>query len=196
MNQVDLAKKLGATKAQVTKWKASGMPIADVGKAKTWLAQNVPNRKRGLKAAGDMEPLGKSERKATAQDISWKGRLDRARQVEWDVSLQLQKAVQGGKVAQIQALQRGHVSAMEAVAAAEKIVRDASLLGGDLINRETVRAWINTWLTPLREALDKLPLAERTNCNPDHPEIAERALNEWRERFLGRCASARKAFDA
>lgn len=194
MNQTQLATKLGVERMQVSKWKARGMPVNDLGKAKVWLAKNVASRQREMKLAGDLKPLGKRKEPARPEDDQWLARLNRAKANEREADRLLQSAIQGGKVAQIQPLLRAHTSAVESVASAEKLAKEAEIQGGDLVHRDSVRAMMEDLLRPLREALDRLPVNERTNCNPDRPEIAERALKEWRGHLLLRCHAVKGKF--
>jgi hypothetical protein len=194
MNQTQLAARLGVERMQVSKWKARGMPVGDLGKAKIWLAKNVASRQREMKAAGDLRPLAKLTKPARPEDDQWLARLNRARANEREADRLLQSAIQGGKIGQIQPLLRAHTSAVESVANAEKLAKEAEIQGGDLVHRDSVREMMEQLLRPLREALDKLPLNERTNCNPEHPEIAERALTEWRDRLLIRCHAVKGKF--
>ena len=76
------------------------------------------------------------------------------------------------------------------MAGVEDMARTEEIKTGDMVHRESVKSVMEQLLRPLREALDKLPLNERTNCNPEKPEIAERALKEWRDRLLLRAKSA------
>jgi len=102
-------------------------------------------------------------------------------------------AVQSGDVGQLERLQAAHVKSISTVADVEERALQAEL-GDKTIKYVDAEAVMVAVLTPLREALDKLPLNERTNCNPDHPEIAEKALMEWRDRLLIRASSAENAF--
>lgn len=183
MNQGQLAQELGVSGALVTKWKKKGMPTADIGEARNWLSVNVRAMHRPAGNGKDIPP-----REATSLEDrdTWEARLKRSRDTERQTSDLLQAAIAGGGAAQIPGLLKCHSQAVEAVAIAEKLAADARLHSGELIHRETVRAIMRDILSPLREALDKLPIGERTNCNPDHPEIAERSLTEWRNRLLAR----------
>ncbi len=71
---------------------------------------------------------------------------------------------------------------------------EAQLGSGDVLRRSDALATMEAVLTPLNEALRKLPLNERTNCNPQNPEIAERALTEWRDRLCIRARAALNPF--
>lgn len=194
MNQSQLATKLNVSRMTVSKWKARGMPVGDLGKAKVWLAQNVSSFKREAKAEKDLKPLGKPSTPHSPQDDLWGARLDRARANEREADRLLQQAIQGGKVGQIQPLLKAHTDAIKAIASAEELAYAAEVKAGDMVHRDSVKSMLEQLLRPLREALDKLPLNERTNCNPDHPEIAERALKEWRDRLLLRANAAEGKF--
>ena len=41
MTQTELAKKLGTTKGNLSKWKAAGCPVDDFGKAQLWVRANT-----------------------------------------------------------------------------------------------------------------------------------------------------------
>lgn len=191
MNQVELAKALGVSTALVSKWKARGMPIGDIGEAQNWLSINVPAKSRGRIEAKGLPP---PESNPVMDQDTWEARLKRARDTERETSALVKAAIAGGAAAQIPILLKSHSQSVEAVATAEKLAADARLHSGELIHRETVRGIMRELLTPLREALDKLPLAERTNCNSDHPEIAEAALTAWRDRLLVRALAAESKF--
>ena len=191
MNQSDLAKELGVSRVMVCKWKQKGMPIDDLGKAKDWLSVNVAAKRRGEVTA---LTLPAKENQTQAHGDTWEARLSRIRDSEREAGALVMAAIQSGAVAQLPNLLRCHSQAVEAVAVAEKLASDARMHSGELINRETVRSVMRELLTPLREALDKLPLGERTNCNPDHPEIAERALTEWRDKLILRANKVEDKF--
>jgi len=188
----ELIKALGIPRQRISEYGKRGMP-REVGAAKTWLSKNVESRKRDTKRAGDLKPLRRA-RAHSPQDDLWGARLDRARANEREADRLLQKAIQGGKVGQIQPLLKAHTDAIKAVANAEELARLAEIQSGDMVHRESVKVMMEQLLRPLREALDKLPLNERTNCNPDHPEIAEKALTEWRDRLLLRAKSVEGKF--
>lgn len=183
---------LDESKSRISEYKKRGMPM-EIGKAKIWHKANVVKKPRGDKKwAGIVLP---SPGQREPGDLNaWPARLKRARDTERQTSALLQGAIKKKESAQIPGLLKAHSQAVEAVAAAEKLAASILSESGDLIHRDSVRAVMTKLLTPLREALDKLPLGERTNCNPQQPEIAERALTEWRDRLLGRMAGAEGKF--
>ncbi len=187
MNQSQLATKLGVQRAAVAKWKARGMPVGDLGKAKVWLAQNVSSFKREARAEKDLPALPDEDRAQSLQDDTWEARVSRARLAERQADRLLQEAIKGGRIGQIQPLLLGKSKLLKELTLVEDTARAAEIKAGDMVHRDTVVAELEVGLSPLREALMKLPLNERLNCNPDKPEIAERALTEWRDRFLLRC---------
>lgn len=186
-----MAQSLGVSGAMVSKWKAKGMPVDDLGSAKNWLSINVPALYRATGNSGDIPP---PEKPAGADQDTWESRLKRSRDTERNTHGLLTAAIQSSSSAQIPGLLKSHSAAVEAVATAEKLASDARIHTGDLIHRETVRSIMRELLIPLREALDKLPAGQRTNCNPDHPDIAERALTEWRDKLLVRANAIQAKF--
>ncbi len=65
---------------------------------------------------------------------------------------------------------------------------------GELIHRDTVKAILAELVTPLRAALVDLPAAERTRCNPQSPDVAQKALTLWRDRLLDALNKAASKF--
>jgi len=194
MNQVQLATKLGVTRAMVTKWKGRGMPVGDLGKAKVWLAANVSSFKREARTERDLPGLRNESREQSLQDDTWQARVGRARLAERQADRLLQSAIKGGRLGQIQSLLMSKSKLLKELAGVEDMARTEEIKTGDMVHRESVKAMMEQLLRPLREALDKLPLNERTNCNPEHPEIAEKALTEWRDRLLLRAKSVEGKF--
>ncbi len=194
MNQVQLASKLNVTRMMVSKWKARGMPVGDLGKAKVWLAQNVSSFKREAKAEKDLPELPDEDRAQSLQDDTWEARVGRARLAERQADRLLQAAIKGGRIGQIQPLLLSKSKLLAEVSNVEDMARTAEIKVGDMVHRESVKSMLEQLLRPLRESLDKLPLNERTNCNPQQPEIAEKALTEWRDRLLLRCKSIEGKF--
>jgi hypothetical protein len=44
-------------------------------------------------------------------------------------------------------------------------------------------------LVPIHNALDLLPMTERSRCNPQSPEVAEGALRNWKDALLLRIST-------
>jgi hypothetical protein len=175
----------------ITKWKQKGMPIGNASDAQVWLSVNVPQRQRGN---NEGKPLPPPEQANVEGQDTWEARLLRSRTTERETSRLVQGAIASGSAAQLPTLLKSHSAAVEAVATAEKLAADARLHSGDLLKRDTVRRIMMEVATPVREALDGLPMSERSRCNPDHPEIAEKALKEWRDRLLGRVSAMETKF--
>lgn len=188
-----LIKALGIPKQRVSEYAKRGMP-REVGAAKVWLAANVASRTRDAKVAGDLPELPDEDRAQSLQDDTWEARMGRARLAERQADRLLQGAIKGGKIGQIQPLLMAKSKLLSEVASVEDGARVAEIKAGDMVHRESVKFMLEQLLRPLREALDKLPLNERTNCNPQQPEIAEKALTEWRDRLLLRCAGVEAKF--
>ena len=136
-----------------------------------------------------MPGLRNESREQSLQDDTWQARVGRARLAERQADRLLQSAIKGGRLGQIQSLLMSKSKLLKELAGVEDMARTEEIKTGDMVHRESVKAMMEQLLRPLREALDKLPLNERTNCNPEHPEIAEKALTEWRDRLLLRAKS-------
>jgi hypothetical protein len=124
----------------------------------------------------------------------WQSRLERTKRVERQIFDSITKAIKQGDVTLLARLQSARAAALKEIRDAEQMAVEAQLDSSDVLRRSDAEAVMVAVLTPLREALDKLPLNERTNCNPEHPEIAERALKEWRDRLMRRAIAAENPF--
>jgi len=131
---------------------------------------------------------------ATGGD-TWADRVERARQTERETHASYLDALARGDTAQLERLLSSHSRAVDQVGKIEKLASEAERESGDMLRRSDVERALKAALEPLNDALCKLPLNERTNCNPQNPEIAERALTEWRDRFMKRARAAEMIFE-
>jgi len=196
MKKSTYASKLGISASQLSQWLPQGLPGPPRVKAGLeWIAKNKAQRsRRGGKSSVVVKPGAKA--KASFPAIlgdTWPDRVARAREMERASYLAYIEAVNGGNSAQLERLQAAHVKSISTVADVEERAAKAEA-GVTVIKYVDAEAVMLSALKPLREALDKLPLNERTNCNPEHPEIAERALKEWRDRLIVRAKAAEIAF--
>jgi hypothetical protein len=109
MQQVELAKVLGISKGQLSKWKAKGLPVDDEGKARTWIRQNI--RTRAKRKGGQVAPaiqqakdLPPKESSPPPEKFTWEARLARARKIELDVFDAAQTALKRGEAVRLQNL--------------------------------------------------------------------------------------------
>ncbi len=200
MTKKTYANKLGISPSQLSQWLPEGLPgPPDVKAGLRWIRreQGPQRSRRSGKSLVTAQPRAKAKRSLpVVLGDSWPDRVERAREMEKSSYRAYLVAVQEGQSAQLERLQAAHVRSIATVADVEQRAMEAHSKTGDLLRREDVRSMMMQLLTPLREALDKLPLSERTNANPANPEIAERALTEWRLRFLTRCNNAEFKFNA
>jgi hypothetical protein len=182
--QKHIAKTLGVTESEISvaKNKHGIKPTLDS-------MQRHFNAKKKRGRATHFIPTGKFEDTET-----WEDRERFARGFAWRQRQALQAAQDDGQVGELVTLMKALDAAENRVSEVESRATEAQLKGGHLVSTEAVRTMIAQLLRPLRQALDKLPVNERTNCNPEHPEIAERALKEWRDRLLLRANAALDAF--
>jgi phage terminase Nu1 subunit (DNA packaging protein) len=195
MQQVELAGLLGITKGQLSKWKAKGLPVDDEGKARTWIRQNIRTRakRNGAPAAPvvtQSKDLPPPETPPVPESYSWEARLARARKIELDVFDAAQRALNQGEAVRLQNLLSAYVKSLAGIAEAEKTALEARIQSGELLHRDTVRAILGELLVPIRNALDLLPMTERTRCNPQSPEVAEGALRQWKDALLLRLSTS------
>lgn len=195
LSQRQLAKAASVSPATVN---ADIKAKADVSTVDAYVAwrrkhrESRASRRREKPAVGNPGAKSKAPSPVVLGD-DWPDRVSRAREMERSSYQAYISAVQSGDVGQLERLQAAHVKSISTVADVEERALQAEL-GDKTIKYVDAEAVMVAVLTPLREALDKLPLNERTNCNPDHPEIAEKALMEWRDRLLIRASSAENAF--
>jgi len=195
MSYRKIAKEAGVSLGTVA---ADAKAGADVSSAKTYLAWRRKHRESRASRPREKPAVAKPGAKSKAPSPvvlgdDWPDRVSRAREMERSSYQAYISAVQSGDVGQLERLQAAHVKSISTVADVEERAAKAEL-GDKTIKYVDAEAVMVAVLTPLREALSKLPLNERTNCNPQQPEIAERALTEWRDRLLIRASSAENAF--
>ena len=189
---------LGVPPARVSEWEKRGMPMQSIEAAAAWRKVHAPARLKRAAVAPQSthrKPPGRAPgHRAPAKGDGWEARLERTKQVEKQIFNSITKAIRQGDVTLLARLQSARAAALKEIRDAEKMAVDAQLDGGDTLRRSDAEAVMVEVLRPLREALDKLPLNERTNCNPQNPEIAERALTEWRDRLMVRANAAENRF--
>jgi len=198
MKKSTYANELGISPSQLSQWLPQGLPGPPHVKAGlAWIAKNKAQRsRRGSKKPATAKPERKAmpSRAPASGGDTWADRVERARQTERQTHASYLDALARGDTAQLERLLSSHSRAVAEVAKTESLASEASQENGDVVKRSDAERVMEQLLRPLREALDKLPLNERTNCNPQQPEIAERALTEWRDRLLIRASSAENAF--
>ena len=174
------------------------MPRTSISAAEAWRRVHAPPRaKRATNASQSRQ--GKASTPAPGHPApprgdDWQSRLERTRQVEVQLYDSINEAIANGDVVTLSRLQSARAAALKEIRLCEQKATEAQLDSGIVVTVEHVKKMFVALLVPLREALDKLPLNERTNCNPEHPEIAEKALSEWRVRTLERCRKAENPF--
>jgi hypothetical protein len=190
----ELAIGLEVPASRVSEWIKRGMPRTSVQVAATWRQVHARPRKGNVsRVAPPRQPEAESV-VTTGTDNGWEARLKRTQESELRIHDTLLAALGAGDFNVLQRLQAAHIGAVKEIAAAEKIALEVRTASEELIHRDTVREIMSELLVPLRGALDRLPLGERTNCNPDHPEIAEAALKDWLHRTLLLCSKAESRF--
>ena len=195
LSNKEMAAGLGVPPARVTEWKKRNMPMTSIEAAAAWRRTHAPARaKRPASAPQSRHGKPSGRRPIPAKGDDWQSRLERTKQVERQIFNSISKAIKHGDVTLLARLQSARAAALKEIRDAEQMAVESQLDTGDVIRCSDAEAVVVAALTPLREALDKLPLNERTNCNPSKPEIAERALTEWRDRLLVRASSAENAF--
>jgi hypothetical protein len=197
MSYRTIAKEAGVSLGTVA---ADAKAGADVSSAETYLRWRRKHRESRASRPREKPATAKPERKAmpsrapaTGGD-TWADRVERARRTEKETHSSYLDALARGDTAQLERLLSSHSRAVDQVSKIERLALEAERESGEMLRRSEALATMVAVLTPLREALLKLPLNERTNCNSSQPEIAERALTEWRDRFFVRMNSAENAF--
>jgi hypothetical protein len=198
MSYRKIAKEAGVSLGTVA---ADAKAGADLSSAKTYLRWRRKHRESRTSRRREKpvvtKPRAKSKRSSPVVILgdSWPDRLERARAMEKASYRAYLDAAQECDASQLERLQAAHVRAIAMVGDVEQRAAEAELKCGHLVSVEAVKAMIEQMIRPLRTAIDKLPINERLACNPEHPEIAERALNEWRVRMILRARRALAAFD-
>ena len=198
LSNSELAQGLKVAPARISEWIPRGLPRTSIAAAESWRRTHAPARLKRA-ASAPQSTHRKSSGRAPGHPIpakgdGWEARLERTKQVERQIFNSIAKAIRRGDVTLLARLQSARAAALKEIRDAEKMAVDAQLDGGDMLRRADAESVMVAVLRPLREALDKLPLNERTNCNPEKPEIAERALTEWRTRLLLRAKAAENRF--
>ena len=189
LSNKEMSAGLKVAPARVSEWEKRGMPMHSIEAAASWRRNHAPPRK-GKKAAFIAQsrqetPADAAPAKDTpATDDGWEARLNRTRQVEMEIFDTLRKALAQGDVNLLGKLQAAHINAVKEIAAAESIALEARVASKELLHADDARELMREVLAPLRLRLDQLPVQERSRCNPEHPDIAHKALTEWVERTL------------
>ncbi len=200
MLQDELASALNITKSQLTKWKAKGCPVDDAGKAKTWIAANIKTRakrKPSVVIAGDKPEQTPSPVECSNPDdiTSPEARLERAKQMELLLDATVKQAVGKKEFGSMQSLLSSYQRAFQTIQEGEERQTAARLASAELIHRDTAQAIYAEMFVPLRNALELLPVTVRSRCNPQKPEVAEKALREWKDALLLKLSTARLSFN-
>jgi hypothetical protein len=195
LSNSELARGMKVAPARISEWIPRGLPRTSIEAAAAWRKVHAPARaKRPASAPQSRQGERSSRRAVPAKGNDWQSRLDRTKQVEKQIFNSISKAIRQGDVTLLARLQSARAAALKEIRDAEQMAAEAQLGSGDVLRRSDALATMEAVLTPLNEALRKLPLNERTNCNPQNPEIAERALTEWRDRLCIRARAALNPF--
>ena len=195
LSNSELARGMKVAPARISEWIPRGLPRTSIEAAAAWRKVHAPARaKRPASAPQSRQGKRSGRRAIPTKGDDWQDRLERTKRVERQIFDSITKAIKQGDVTLLARLQSARAAALKEIRDAEQMAVEAQLGSGDMLRRSDALATMVAVLTPLREALLKLPLNERTNCNSSQPEIAERALTEWRDRFFVRMNSAENAF--
>ncbi len=198
LSNKEMATGLKVAPARFSEWEKRGMPMHSIEAAAAWRKVHAPARlKRAASAPQSTHRKGSGRGPGNpppAKGDGWEARLERTKQVEKQIYNSITKAIRQGDVMLLARLQSARAAALKEIRDAEQMAVEAQLGSGDMLRRSDALATMEAVLTPLNEALRKLPLNERTNCNPQNPEIAERALTEWRDRLMVRAKAALNPF--
>ena len=195
LSNKEMASGLKVAPARVSEWDKRGMPMHSIEAAAAWRRVHAPARaKRPASASQSRQGKRSGRRAIPAKGDDWQDRLERTKRVERQIYDSIAKAIKQGDVTLLARLQSARAAALKEIRDAEQMAVEAQLGSGDMLRRSEAVAVMVAVLTPLNEALRKLPLNERTNCNPQNPEIAERALTEWRDRLCIRARAAEMTF--
>jgi hypothetical protein len=195
LSNKEMASGLKVAPARVSEWEKRGMPMHSIEAAAAWRKVHAPARlKRAASAPQSRQGKRSGRRAIPTRGDDWQDRLERTKRVERQIFDSISKAIRQGDVTLLARLQSARAAALKEIRDAEQMAVEAQLGSGDMLRRSEAVAVMVAVLTPLNEALRKLPLNERTNCNPQNPEIAERALTEWRDRLCIRARAAEMTF--
>ncbi len=114
--------------------------------------------------------------------------------MELDIYNASQSAIGREAFGQLQSLLSSYQRSFQAIADLEKTALEVRVQSGELIHRDTAKAILAEMLVPIRNALDVLPMTERSRCNPQAPEVAEAALRTWKDGLLLRLSQADTRF--
>jgi len=183
-----MADGLKVPSSRVSEWTKRGMPTDSIQAAAAWRMIHARPRTKGTALAPqlrqDKPAAAGTHDHSAALDTGWEARLERTRQVELQIFETITASLAKGDVTVLQRLQAAHVAAVKEIAAAEKIALEIRTASKELLHIDRVKRIMCAVADPIRQALDLLPITERSRCNPDHPEIAYRALKEWVDRLL------------
>ena len=167
LSNKEMAAGLGVPPARVTEWKGRNMPMHSIEAAAAWRKVHAPARlKRAAVAPQSRHGKPSGRRPVPSKGDDWQSRLERTKRIERSLFDSIGKAIRQGDVTLLARLQSARAAALREIRDAEQMAVDAQLGGGDMLRRSDAEAVMVEVLRPLREALDKLPLNERTNCNP------------------------------
>lgn len=188
MTVAAFCRNVGINRTNYYKFAGEGMPeTPDVEGGKKWVYENKSQRKLGppetSRRKGSIAPLDDND--------TWEGRLVRARQTERETHKAYLDALASDSKT-VERLLVCHARSVQAVGEAEEIARKIQKDSGEIATRDEFRVIMATVLTPLRQALDGLPVNEATRCNPEMPDVARRVLEEWRDGLLVRLSGLEK----
>lgn len=178
MTQKELAKLLNLSIGTVSKKCQEGMP-KDLEGAQAWIKLRKANRHRKLP---QVKPQAKSAevlpalKGLTAGTLSYalaqhRMLVDRAR----DTYL---AAIEGADPAQSK-LQSAYNQSLKTLIDLEDEEKKRAIEARDYIKTTEAQAVIEAWTAKVVQKWDKLELEAAEACNPDRPEVAQKALQKW-----------------
>jgi len=178
MTQKELAKQLGLSIGTVSKKCQEGMP-RDLEGAQAWIALRKANRHRKLpqpKAQAQVAEVPPALKGLTAGTLSYalaqhRMLVDRAR----DTYL---AAIEGNDPAQSK-LQTAYNQSLKTLIDLEEEEKKRAIEARDYIKTTEAQAVIEAWTAKVVQKWDKLELEAAEACNPDRPEVAQKALQKW-----------------
>ena len=178
MTQKELAKLLGLSIGTVSKKCQEGMP-KDLAGAKDWIELRKANRHRKLpqpKAQPITADVAPALKGLTAGTLSYalaqhRMLVDRAR----DTYL---AAIEGNDPSQNK-LQSAYNSSLKTLIDLEDEEKKRAIEARDYIKLTEAQEVIEKWTARVAQKWDKLELEAAEQCNPDRPEVAQKALMKW-----------------
>ena len=177
----ELAKQLNLSKGYISKCVKAGCP-QEVEAARTWLSVNKVSRTRKLPTAKAPSALPKVDDDApvaalTAGSLTQK--IARLRQLVDRAADNYEAALNAGDASQGK-LQSAYNALFNRLIALEDEEKRRAIESEIYIRKTRALEIINTWTARVVERLDKLPLDCAEKCNPDRPQTAIKALEQWK----------------